>query len=189
MAIELAAAQVRLLTPGDIREALDRDLGVLQSRGVDVPERQRTLAATIEWSYERLDPAARRLVDRLALFERSFTVEAVEAVCDDVPDVLGALAQVVEARLVRPAESRVEVRFVALGTVRAFARARLAEAPDVSARRAALSEHLRERVSAWRTELDGPTGTAVLGRYDDTAADLDATLDRALDRRATPASR
>ena len=181
LAIELAAAQVRLLTPGDIREALDRDLDVLQSRGVDVPERQRTLAATIEWSYERLDPAARRLVDRLALFERSFTVEAVEAVCDDVPDVLGALAQVVEARLVRPAESRVEVRFVALGTVRAFARARLQEQPDVDVRRAALSAHLRERVSAWRAELDGPTGTAVLGRYDDTAADLDAALDRALE--------
>ncbi len=180
LAIELAAAQLRLLTPGDIRAALDRDLGVLQSRGVDVPERQRTLAATIEWSYERLDPAARRLVDRLALFERSFTVEAVEAVCDDVPDVLGALAQVVEARLVRPAESRVEVRFVALGTVRAFARARLQEQPDVDARRAALTEHLRERVATWRAELDGPTGTAVLGRYDDTAADLDAALDRAV---------
>ena len=179
LAIELAAAQVRLLSPADIRAALDHDLGVLQARGLDVPERQQTLATTIEWSYERLDPDARRIVDRLALFERSFTVEAVEAVCDDVPDVLASLAQVVEARLVRPAESRVEVRFVALGTVRAYARARLAEQTDVATRRVALSEHLRERVLAWREELDGPTGSAILGRYDDTAADLDAALDRA----------
>lgn len=179
LAIELAAAQVRVLSPADIRAALERDLGALEARGVDVPERQRTLATTIEWSYDRLDPAARRLVDRLALFERSFTVEALEAVCDDVPDVLGALTQVVEARLVRPAESRVEVRFVALGTVRAFARARLAEQADVDTRRDALTRHLRERVAAWHAELDGPTGTAVLGRYDDTAADLDAALDRA----------
>ncbi|GAA1941488.1 AfsR/SARP family transcriptional regulator [Nocardioides marmoribigeumensis] len=185
LAIELAAAQVRLLAPGEIRAALDQDLGVLQARGLDVPERQQTLAATIEWSYERLDPDARRIVDRLALFERSFTIEAVEAVCDDVPDVLAALAQVVEARLVRSAESRVEVRFVALGTVRAYARARLAEQTDVAARRDALSDHLRRRVLAWREELDGPTGTAVLGRYDDTAADLDAALDRALAEGAT----
>ncbi|MEZ5093230.1 BTAD domain-containing putative transcriptional regulator [Nocardioides sp.] len=180
LALELAAAQVRLLTPADIRAALERDLGALQARGVDVPERQRTLAATIEWSYDRLDPPARRVVDRLALFERSFTLEAIEAVCDDVPDVLGALAQVVEARLVRPAESRVEVRFVALGTVRAFARARLQEHDD-TADWAALSEHLRDRVTAWSEEIDGPSGTAVLGRYDDTAADLDAALDRARD--------
>ncbi len=148
---------------------------------MDVPERQQTLAATIEWSYERLDPGARRLVDRLALFERSFTVEAVEAVCDDVPDVLGALAQVVEARLVRAAESRVEVRFVALGTVRAFARARLREQPDVDGRWEALSAHLCERADSWWAQLDGPEGTTVLGRFDDSAADLDAALDRARD--------
>ena len=188
LAIELAAAQVRVLTPRDIREALDRDLGVLRSQGVDVPERQRTLAATIGWSYERLDPPARRLVDRLALFERSFTVEALEAVCDDVPDVLGALSQVVEARLVRPAESRVEVRFVALGTVRAFARARLQERPDVASQHAALTAHLSERLSAWSEALDGPTGVAVLARFDDTAADLDAALDRARDQGDTVAA-
>lgn len=181
LAIELAAAQVRVLTPRAIRDALDRDLGLLRSHGADVPERQRTLAATIEWTYERLDPAARRLVDRLALFERSFTVEALEAVCDDVPDVLGALSEVVEARLVRPAESRVEVRFVALGTVRAFARARLQERPDVDSQQAALTAHLSARLSAWGEDLDGPGGVAVLARFDDTAADLDAALDRARD--------
>lgn len=181
LAIELAAAQLRVLSPADIRAALDRDLGVLKSRGLDVPERQQTLVATIEWSYERLDPDARRLVDRLALFERSFTVEAVEAVCRDVPDVLGALSEVVEARLVRAAESRVEIRFVALGTVRAFVRARLREQPDVEDRWDALTAHLRERAATWWEQLDGPEGTTVLGRFDDTAADLDAALDRARD--------
>lgn len=180
LAIELAAAQVRMMTPGQIRAALDKDLDLLQARGVDVPVRQQTLAATIEWSYEQLDPDARRLADRLALFERSFTLEAVEAICDDVEDVFGALAQVVEARLVRPAESRVEVRFVALGTVRAFARAKLLDQQDVDLRWAALSAHLQERAASWDQHLDGPDGITILGRYDDTAADLDAALDRAV---------
>ena len=85
LAIELAAAHARLLTPGQIRTALESDLGLLTARTSDVPERQQTLAATIEWSYDRLDPPARTVADRLALFERGFTVEAVEAVCDDVP--------------------------------------------------------------------------------------------------------
>ncbi len=131
LAIELAAAHARLLTPGQVRSALEEDLGILSAPTSDLPERQRTLTATIEWSYARLDPDARTVADRLALFERGFTVEAVEAVCDDVPDVLGALAEIVEARLIRRADSRVEVRFVVLGTVRAYARNRLHEQGDL----------------------------------------------------------
>ena len=142
LAIELAAAHARLLTPAQIRSALEGDLGLLTAHASDLPERQQTLAATIEWSYDRLDPAARTVADRLALFERGFTVEAVEAVCDDVPDVLAALAQIVEARLIRPADSRVEVRFVVLGTVRAYARTRLQHQDDLETRRIALADHL-----------------------------------------------
>ena len=93
LAIELAAAQARLLTPAQIRSALEGDLGLLTAHVSDLPERQQTLAATIEWSYDGSSDAARTVADRLALFERGFTVEAVEAVCEDVPDVLGALAR------------------------------------------------------------------------------------------------
>src|SRR4051794_38179220 len=177
LAIELAAAQARLLTPAQIRSALQEDLGLLTARISDLPERQQTLAATIEWSYDRLDPNARTVADRLALFERGFTVEAVEAVCRDVPDVLGALAQIVEARLVRSVYTRVEVRFVMLGTIRAYARSRLLRQEDLETRRAELADHLLTRAHAWADQLDGPEGPAVVGRYDDTAADLDAALD------------
>jgi predicted ATPase/DNA-binding SARP family transcriptional activator len=177
LAIELAAAHARLLTPGQIRAALEEDIGLLTAHTTDLPERQRTLAATIEWSYARLDPDARTVADRLALFERGFTLEAVEAVCDDVPDVLGALAQIVEARLIRPVSSRVEIRFVVLGTVRAYARSRLHQHADLETRRAALADHLLARAGAWTGQLNGPEGAAVVGRYDDTAADLDAMID------------
>jgi predicted ATPase/DNA-binding SARP family transcriptional activator len=177
LAIELAAAHTQLLAPAQIRTALDGDLGLLTAHSSDISERQQTLAATIEWSYDRLAPAARTVADRLALFERGFTVEAVEAVCEDVPDVLGALAQIVEARLIRPVAARVELRFVVLGTVRAYARSRLQEQDDLETRKAALADHLLTRARAWARELDGPGGAAVVGRYDDTAADLDAVLD------------
>ena len=181
LAIELAAVHVRLLTPAQIRSALEEDLGLLASPTSDLPERQQTLAATIEWSYDKLAPAARTVADRLALFERGFTLEAVEAVCEDVPDVLGALAQLAEARLIRPVDSRVEVRFVMLGTVRAFARTRLQQQDDLEARKIALANHLLARARVWAGQLDGPEGAAVVGRFDDTAADLDAVLDWASD--------
>ena len=180
LAIELAAAQVRMLTPAEILAALHEDLSLLEARATDVPDRQRTLTATIQWSYDQLDEHARTVADRLALFERGFTLEAVEAVCDDVPEVLDALAQIVDARLVRPALARVEMRFTVLGTVRSFARARLNKQPDVELRREALAQHLLGRVHAWAGQLDGTDGTLVLGKYDDTAADLDTSVDWAL---------
>ena len=171
------SAHARLLTPGQVRSALEEDLGILSAPTSDLPERQRTLTATIEWSYARLDPDARTVADRLSLFERGFTVEAVEAICDDVPDVLGALAEIAEARLIRRADSRVEIRFVVLGTVRAYARNRLHEQGDIEDRRVALADYLLARAREWAGQLDGDEGAAVVGRFDDTAADLNAALD------------
>ncbi|WP_148616530.1 AfsR/SARP family transcriptional regulator [Nocardioides rubriscoriae] len=179
LAIELAAAQVRLLPPAKIRAALDHDLALLATRNVDVPERQQTLTATIAWSYDRLGDAARSVLGRLAIFERGFTVEAVEAICGDVPDVLDALAELVEARLVRNVAARVEIRFAVAGTVRAFARGRLDPA-ESDALRAALGQHLLGRVRGWGSQVDGPDGATVIGRFDDTAADLDALLEWAV---------
>ena len=139
------------------------------------------MTATIEWSYARLDPDARTVADRLSLFERGFTVEAVEAVCEDVPDVLGALAEIAEARLIRRVDSRVEIRFVVLGTVRAYARHRLHQQEDLEDRKVALADHLLSRAREWAGQLDGAEGAAVVGRFDDTAADLNAALDWAAD--------
>lgn len=180
LALELAAPHTRLLSPAAITAALRQDLGLLESRAVDVPDRQRTLAATIEWSYERLGADAQAVLGRLAMFERGFTLEAVEAICPDVPHVLEALAEVVDARLVRSVASRVEVRFVLLGTVRSFVRSRR---PDAHAEehRLLLAEHLRDRARSWAEALDGEEGTVVVGRYDDTATDLDAALAWAVD--------
>ncbi|WP_344774958.1 AfsR/SARP family transcriptional regulator [Nocardioides panacisoli] len=180
LAIELAATHAALLSPGQILESIQTSLDVLSTRAVDVPERQRTLARTIDWSYQRLEPAAQELLDRLALFERSFTIETAQAVFTDVPDLVDTLGQLIEVRLVRNVPSRVGLRFQVLGTVRAFLRQRRARGPELAALQDRLTTYLHEEARRWRSDLDGPQGLVALGRYDDAAMDLDAAVDRAL---------
>ena len=142
LAIELAAVRVKLRSLDRIIDGLRTSLDLLATGSESVPERQRAMTTAIRWSYDRLTPDAQLVGDRLALFERGFTIEAVEAVCPDVPDVIEALASIVDARLVRQMESRADVRFVVLGTVRAFARERLLARPDLMRSRELLAVYL-----------------------------------------------
>lgn len=107
LAIELAAARLRLLSLAQIAARLDRALELLASGERTAPERHRTLRATVDWSLRLLEPEERRLLETLGVFAGSFTVEAAEAVAasPDLPrcDVLGLLARLV-------AKSVVEVR-------------------------------------------------------------------------------
>ena len=80
LAIELAAARARLLAPEALLGRLERALPLLTDGSRDAPERQRTLRATIEWSYKLLDDESRRLLARLAVFAGSFPIEAAESV-------------------------------------------------------------------------------------------------------------
>ena len=115
LAIELAAARANVLEPESLLERLESRLPLLVSRGRDVPERQRTLHATIAWSYELLDPDERRLFRRFAVFRGGATLVAVEAVTDASHDLVESLADKSLVRLRRG-------RFVMLETIREFAR-------------------------------------------------------------------
>jgi DNA-binding SARP family transcriptional activator/predicted ATPase len=181
LALELAAARVKLLGVDRLLAALPESLAVLTTTAADVPERHRALEQTIAWSYERLDDEARLMCDRLALFEGGFTLDALEAVCPDVPQVIDMVAAISDARLVTAVESRVEVRFAMLGTVRAFAHRRLSTHPDLDQRRERLAGHLADQVELWSREVDGPDGLLALGRFADEAADVEAAVGRALD--------
>jgi predicted ATPase/DNA-binding SARP family transcriptional activator len=98
LAIELAAARTKALAPGDILRRLDTRLPLLTGGPRDAPRRQRTLRATLDWSYELLDTEQRRLLERLAVFAGGCTFDAAEAVCGAELDTLQAL---VDRSLVR----------------------------------------------------------------------------------------
>ncbi|MCY7301503.1 MAG: hypothetical protein LH654_00365 [Thermoleophilia bacterium] len=91
LAIELAAARVSLLDPEELLARLGRSLPLLTSRSRDAPERQKTLRATIGWSYDLLEPGEQQLFQGLAVFRGSFSLEAAEAICGANIDTLESL--------------------------------------------------------------------------------------------------
>jgi predicted ATPase len=114
LAIELAAARVKVLSTQQILERLEQRLPLLTGGARDVPERQRTLRATIEWSYGLLDEEEQQLFGRLGVFRGGCTLEAAEAVADADVDTLQSL---VDKSLIR----RTGDRYWMLETIREFA--------------------------------------------------------------------
>jgi predicted ATPase len=129
LALELAAARVKVLTPGQILERLGRSLGLLTVGAQDAPERQRTLRGTVEWSYRLLADDEQQLFAQLAMFGGSFEVEAAETVCSADLDVLQSL---VDKSLLRRGE---DGRFFMLATIRGLALEKLRDLPDTASLR------------------------------------------------------
>ena len=121
LAIELAAGRVRLLDPIALLERLERRLPLLTHGGRDAPERQRTLRATIDWSYDLLGEEQRRVMRSLGVFAGSFSFDAAERVAAAGLDELEAL---VELNLLKPIGGS---RFLILATIREYAHERLDE--------------------------------------------------------------
>ena len=139
LAIELAAARVRVLSPQAMLPRLDRSLALLTGGRRDVAERHQTLRATLEWSLDLLRPEERVFFRRLGVFAGSFSEDAAAAVVADAGlDPLDGLASLVEKNLLVRTEACGEGRFHLLETVRELARERLAEAGE---ERAALLRH------------------------------------------------
>jgi predicted ATPase len=115
LAIELAAARAKLLAPDALLDRLDRRLPVLTGGRRDAPARQRTLRATIDWSYDLLDENAKRLFAQLSIFSGDFALDAAEEIC--AADLEG-LAALVDLSLLKPVGSD---RFVMLETIREYA--------------------------------------------------------------------
>lgn len=137
LAIELAAAHVRLLTPEQILERLDADvLGLRAAPARDMADRQRTLRAAIDWSVGLLTDDERTLLGRLAVFQGGFTLSAAEAVCSDdhMPSaaVFDVLAGLVDRSLVARRRRGRESRFWLLETIRAYAWDHLDQTPSLS---------------------------------------------------------
>src|SRR5882724_1211577 len=125
LAIELAAARVKVLSLSSMRTRLASRLQLLTGGARDLPQRQQTLRATIDWSYDLLSPAEQKLFRRLAVFVRGCTLEGVEAVCDTKGDLnldlLDGMASMVDRSLVQQVgQANGESRFVMLETIREY---------------------------------------------------------------------
>ena len=152
LAIELAAARVKLLPPPSILTRLDHSLSLLVGGGRDLPDRQQNLRSTIAWSHELLSDGARRLLAVLAVFRGGAGLADLERVCAAAANldvaVLDGVQELVDQSLVRLTAGS-EPRYVMLETVAEFAGERLAELPEaerVHIAHAALFAALAERV-------------------------------------------
>jgi predicted ATPase/DNA-binding CsgD family transcriptional regulator len=122
LAIELAAARVKLFTPTAMLTRMEKSLQFLTGGPRDVPARQRTVRDTIAWSYELLSPDVQRLFRRLAVFRGGITLEAAEAVCNGDTDILFGLAALVDHSLLRQIDQPDgSSRFAMLPTIAEFA--------------------------------------------------------------------
>ena len=170
LAIELAAARVRTLTPQALVERLERRLPLLTGGIRDLPARQQTLRDTIVWSHDLLDEDEQRLYRRLAVFVGGWFLEAAEAVCnlDDLDvDVLDGLESLAKKSLIRRVDDvDGEPRFDMLQTIREYALEQLEESGEAAHMRrchatywlnvaeAARPELLRRNQRYWRARLE-----------------------------------
>ena len=134
LAIELAAARVKYLAPAALLRRLDKRLDVLTGGAQDLPDRQRTLRATFDWSFALLTPEEQRVFARLSMFVGGFTLEAAESVsAEPGNDVIEVLFSLADKSLLRHRLEGDASRFWQLETIREYAREKLAELDEPAA--------------------------------------------------------
>jgi predicted ATPase/class 3 adenylate cyclase len=184
LALELAAARVRILAPAALLARLEHRLGLLTGGARDAPARQRTLRAALDWSYDLLSVEEQTLFRRLGVFAGGFTLEAVAEVCATPPgrpldalDALDSLDSLVAKSLARPVEAAgAEPRFAVLESVREYALELLTaggEEPAARRRHAAYYLALAERAEP---ALAGPDQGSWLDRLEQEHDNLRAAL-------------
>jgi predicted ATPase len=171
LAIELAAAWVRVFPPQALLRRLSPKLGLLAGGASDRPARHQTLRATIDWSYDLLTRSEQRLFARLSVFAGGCTFDAVQQVCtpDEDLELLPNLTSLVDKSLVRQVGER-EPRFSLLETLREYAADKLAEHGDRDRLRQLHALHVEASARQVVPLLVGPRQFEIL-------QDLDAELD------------
>jgi predicted ATPase len=162
LAIELAAARIKLLPPSAMRTRLESRLQLLTGGARDLPARQRTLRGAIDWSYGLLSEPEQKLLRRLSVFVGGCTLEAAEAVCDTKADLgldlLDGMASMVDKSLAQQIESATgESRFVLLETIREYGLEKLAESGEEAQTRQAHAAYclvLAEELAAENTRVE-----------------------------------
>jgi predicted ATPase/class 3 adenylate cyclase len=159
LAIELAAARVKVLSPEQIASRLDDRFRLLTGGARTALPRQQTLRAMIDWSYSLLSDPEKTLFRRLAVFTGGWTLEAAEFVCGEGregPDILDLMSRLVDKSLVSDEESNDEIRYHRLETIRQYSRERFFETDEVEA--------IRDRHLAYYVQLSEEIERGLQGR-------------------------
>ncbi|MEA2608711.1 MAG: hypothetical protein QOJ75_954 [Chloroflexota bacterium] len=191
LAIELAAARIKLLSPDAILARLEHQLDVLAAGARDLPARQQTLRGAIAWSYDLLDEDARRLLDRLSVFVGGCDLEAAEFVCGPAVELGGepvdGLMALADQSLLKVEEGVAgEPRFRLLDTIREYAAERLAERGELAAIQERHRDWFVDLAERAATELSGSEQRGWLDRLELEHDDIRAVLDRAIARPDPP---
>jgi predicted ATPase len=179
LAIELAAARARILSPQAILDRLDNALKLLTHGPSDLPDRQKTLRGTLDWSFQLLDQSDQQLFAQLSVFAGGWTLEAAEAVCGEDMDVLDRLMGLVERSLVRRVD---DTRFSMLSTIREYAAEHLAAIPDGGRVAAAHARYFLNVADEATIRLRGPEQPAWRARLSAEQGNVRAALRWMLDR-------
>jgi predicted ATPase len=188
LAIELAAARIKMLPPKAMLQRLGSRLKLLTGGARDLPERQRTLRATIEWSFALLDEGEQLLFARLAVFSGGRTLEAIEVICDaegDLPvETFEGVSSLLDKSLLRQEEgSSGEPRFVMLETVHEFAREKLEESREAEEIKRVHAQYFLTLAEEAYPELKGANQLEWLDRLEAEHDNMRAALTLALERK------
>ena len=186
LAIEMAAARISLLSPKTLLQRLRRRLNVLTGGLSDLPPRQRTLRATIDWSYGLLPEGEQSLFRRLSVFAAEWSLDAAEAICgtddgsgalEDGSSILDNLGALVDSSLVRPIETASgEPRYAMLETMREFASERATECADLAELSRRHAAYYLEFAELSEKHLLGAEQTEWLGRLEQEHDNMRAAL-------------
>jgi predicted ATPase len=188
LAIELAAARIKMLPPNELLHRLTSRLKLLTGGARDLPERQRTLRATIEWSFALLEEGEQLLFARLAVFSGGRTLEAIEAICDAEGDLpMGAfdgVSSLLDKSLLRQEEGPGgEPRFVMLETIHEFAREKLGESAEAEEIKRTHAQYFLTLAEEADPELKGPDQLEWLERLEAEHDNVRAALSWASERK------
>ena len=184
LALELAAARVRSLSVADINARLKDRYKILTGGGRVLQERQQTLRALVDWSYELLNKPEQTVLNRLGVFVGGFGLAAAEHVCGDYPlkgeDVLDLLASLVEKSLVMLDEQEENTRYRMLETIRDYAREKLEQSGELAPMATRHCEHYFAMAKEANRGLQGPEQAEWIGRLENELDNLRSAMTLAL---------
>jgi predicted ATPase/class 3 adenylate cyclase len=193
LAIELAAARIRMFSPAALLEGLGSRFKLLTHGAIDLPARQQTLRATMDWSYDLLNEGEKQLFRRMAVFNGGRTIEALEAVCNGDGELQIEVVEGVES-LVRESllsvregsrqqegttagETEGELRFWMYESIHEFARELLEKSGEAGVLRSAHARYFHDFAERAKPQLRGPEQLVWFARLDDEYGNLRSALE------------